>query len=353
MSKSRILLVACVLAAVAFLATSCKKNEEKASALITTSALQADNDDRVYIDFSDSNRLKWNGGDRIMVYNFNLQKPKRTEVVEWRAGREAEGQTTAWFEGPFVSPPQSDEGLHFIYPAQMTSSSVDDENRITITVDDMQRYTELKTANNSIITTIQPGTLFQWAQSENKDFSLNSVFGVARIYMVGNKEVAKIELDDNDRSLAGSAKLSLPDFDLATLVAYFQAYKNGAISYLDLYDYLSDMLSYYPMPTGYTMTLNCANYTNANGVVQTGVQLTNPDPKSFFIVLRPGALSKGFTVRVYFTDHTGVTIDQYANTDYLENPRKFCIIPGRIQAIHFRDENGSEKPVEEFEEFTW
>ena len=69
-----------------------------------------------------------------------------------------------------------------------------------------------------------------------------------------------------------------------------------------------------------------------------GVKLTNPDAQSFMFCLRPGALSQGFTIKVYFTDHTGRIIDMYANTDNLPNPRKYCIVPGRIQAIKFLDD---------------
>lgn len=352
MNKNRILLVACVLATVAFLATACKKNEEKASCLATTSALQADDEDRVYIDFSDRNTMKWNGGDAIMVYNVNYERPNRTQVAEWTTGPEAEGQTTACFEGPCVGSLQGDNDFFFfVYPSKMFSESVDNTNRLTMTVGDTQHYTELTTASGAHISTIQPGTMWQLSFSWDKDFNMMNWFGVARIYLVGNKEVAKIELEDSQVPLTGSVKWAIPRLDCATYLAYVQAYKNGAISYEDMAEYLSDQFMFEPISTGNVVTLDCKY--SYNGEAHNGVQLTNPDTKSFFIVLHPGALSKGFTVRVYFTDHTGVTIDQYANTDYLANPRKFCIVPNRIQAIHFRDANGFDIPVEEFPAFTW
>ena len=338
MRKNRILLVACALAAFAFLTTSCKKNEEKASAIVSTSALEADDEDRVYLDFGDRNRMKWNGGDKIKVYNFNLDAPRKTEVVEWEAGPEAEGEAIAYFEGPCVSHPQSPAGYHFIYPAEMVNGSNSLDNSTTFTIGDTQQYTELVNKNGYRITTIQPGAMLQWAQSENKDFTMQNLFGIARVYMTGSKTVAKVEIIDSYLALTGTAEISLPNFDYGVFQTLFNDYKQGNIAYIDCFEYAYDNFNYRPHPTGNKVTLNCA-YT-FNGESFDGVKLTNPDAKSFMFCLRPGALSQGFTVKVYFTDHTGRIIDMYANTDNLPNPRKYCIVPGRIQAIKFLDADG-------------
>ena len=333
----------------AFIATSCNKDKETTSITVTTSALEEESDDaRVYIDFGDRNRMKWNADDRIMVYNLVPGDGDAAIIQEFHTDEAAEGMTTAIFAGPSVGPAQSDMGYFFFYPSDMASNTVDAENRATFTIEDTQNYTELDNANGVHITTIEPGRMAQAATSQDLDFTMNNMFGVARIYLVGNKEVERVEIEDNQLNLTGSVDVCLPNVDAATMLAYVQAYKNGAISYEDMYDYLSDMLLYMPHPTGRIMTLNCQY--SYGGVQYDGVQLTNPDAKSFMLCLRPGALSKGFTVRVFFTDGTAVFNDMYANTDNLENPRKFCIVPNRIQGIRYKDADGFDIPVEEWPE---
>lgn len=359
MKKMRLICVSVLALGLAFIASSCKKDQETASITVTTSTLEEeDNDARVYVDFSDRNRMKWNANDRIMIYNLDPTDGNAAIVQEFHTDASAEGEITATFHGPAVGAPQSDLGYFFFYPAAMTSAAVDEDNRATFTVGDTQHYTELRTKKGAVISTIEPGTMAQAATSQDLHFQMNNIFGVARVYLMGNQEVVKVELIDNTFNLTGSAKVCLPNVDAATMLAYVEAYKQGAISYLDMYDYLSDMLLYYPMPTGTMMTLDCSNYTDANGEVQHGVQLTNPDAKSFMFCLRPGALSNGFTLRVYYSDHTGTEIE--FDTENLENPREYCIVPGRIKGIRLKvdgyetavdglDDNGN--PL--FPTFTW
>lgn len=350
MKKMRFLCVSVLALGLAFIATSCNKDKETTSINVSTCALEEEDDDaRVYIDFGDRNRMKWNADDRIMVYNLLPGDGGAAIVQEFHTDEAAEGMVEATFHGPNVGAPQSDLGFFFFYPAEMASNTVDAENRATFTVGDEQFYTELDDANGVHITTIQPGTMAQAATSQDLTFTMNNMFGVARIYLVGNKEVARVEIEDSQLNLTGSVDVCLPNVDAATMLAYVQAYKNGAISYEDMYEYLSGTLLYMPHPVGKTVALDCENYVY-NGQEFPGVQLTNPDAKSFMLCLRPGALSKGFTVTVYFTDGTAVFNDMYANTDNLQNPRKYCIVPNRIQGIHFRDADGFDIPVEEWPE---
>lgn len=359
MKKMRLICVSVLALGLAFIASSCKKDKETTSITVTTCALEEeDNDARVYIDFSDRNRMKWNANDRIMIYNLVPGDGNAAIVQEFHTDASAEGEITATFHGPAVGTPQSDLGYFFFYPAAMTTAEVDEDNRATFTVGDLQQYTELRTKKGTVISTIQPGTLAQATSSPNLHFQMQNLFGVARVYLVGNKEVVKVELEDNSFALTGSAKVCLPNVDPAVLQTYVDDYKAGNISYLDCYQYVVNELNYYPMPTGNMVTLDCSNYVDADGEVHEGVQLTNPDAKSFMFCLRPAALSQGFTLRVYYSDHTGTEVE--FDTEDLENPREYCIVPGRIKGIRLKVE-GIETPVDGtddngnpiFPEFTW
>lgn len=353
MKKMRILCVSVLALGLAFIATSCKKDKETTTFTVSTCALEEEDDTRVYLDFGDRNRMKWSANDAIMIYNLVPGDGNAAIVQEFHTDEAAEGQVTANFVGPNVGAPQTDNGYFFFYPAGMTTADVDEENRATFTVGDTQHYTELDNSKGLRITTIEPGTMAQATQSPNLNFTMQNIFGIARIYMTGNKTVCKVELEDSHLNLTGSAEVCLPNVDPAVLQSYVLDYKAGNISYLDCYQYAVEELLYMPHPTGRMVTMDCA-YTY-NGEQYEGVQLTNPDAKSFMFCLRPGALSQGFTVRVYFTDHTGSIIDMYADTEDMENPRKFCIVPNKIQAIKFVDAEGFYIDVDDetFTPFTW
>ena len=338
MKKMRILCVSVLALGLAFIATSCKKDKQTTQFTVSTCALEEDDDTRVYLDFGDRNRMKWSANDAIMIYNLVPDDGDAAIIQEFHTDEAAEGQVTANFYGPSVGAPQSEAGYFFFYPAEMTTATVNADNCATFTVGDTQKYTELKNSKGYRITTIEPGTMAQATQSSNLNFTMQNLFGIARIYMTGNATVTKVELIDSHLALTGSAEVCLPNVDAAVLQTYVNDYKQGNISYLDCYQYAVNELLYMPHPTGNMVTMNCA-YTY-EGESFEGVQLTNPDAKSFMFCLRPGALSQGFTVKVYFDDHTGRIIDMYANTDNLENPRKYCIVPGRIQAIKFLDADG-------------
>lgn len=336
MKKMRILCVSVLALGLAFIATSCKKDKQTTmSFTVGTCAMEEeDEDSRVYLDFGDANKMKWSANDRIMVYNLVPGDGDAAIIQEFHTDRNAEGETYANFYGPSVGAPQTDNGYYFFYPAQMVDQSYFDvDNRAKFVVADTVRYTELNNKKGTRITTIQPNTMAQATQSNTLDFLMQNIFGVARIYMTGNKTVVKVELEDRALALTGSAKVRLTDLDPQHLQDLIADFKAGNIDYVDCYHYAVENLLYAPTPTGNVITMDCAH--TYNGEFLEGVTLTNPDPKSFMFALRPGALCNGFIVRVYFSDHTGSIIE--VKGEDLANPRKYTIVPNRIQAIRFQD----------------
>lgn len=351
MKRMRLICVSVLALGLAFMATSCKKDKTETTSFdITTTSLEEDDADaRVYLDFSDRNKMKWNGLDRIKIYNLDPEEGDAAIVQEFQTGPEAEGQVTATFHGPAVGEPQSDLGYFFFYPSKMASWDVDNDNRATFTVGKTQKYTEVRSkTTNARITTISRDDMAQASQKDNLEyFKMENIFGVARVYLVGNAEVAKVEIIDNYLPLTGQAKVCLPAVDPIELRSWITNYKEGNVSYAACWNYAHNEMGYDPTPDGNSVTVDCQNY-EFEGVTYPGKQLTNPDAVSFLFCLRPGALSMGFDVKVYFTNGEGVILDKYHDTSMadLDNPREFTMVPGRIKGIYFKDAEGFDIAVD-------
>lgn len=321
--KKRMFRMACMMGVVALLTVSCKKNsDEKASVTLSMPQFTEDMTDegRAYIDFGDGNQFKWNANDEIMVYNLDFSDGTNSVKAIYSTDAQAEGQLSTRFYGDNVEPKK--DGFFYFYPASKASQALtlDVNNRETFTVDDTQKYTI--SGNNVISVDNDALALACQVNAISDDFTMQHIFGIFRLKLKGTKTVSSIVLRDNQFNLTGSVSMKLHKVNSTEFSQIMDKYALGDNSHVaDLARYLQQ-LGYESNPTGKTITLDCSKFGNG------GVPLFANQQSVFYIVVRPGALIKGFTVDVNFTDGTSETITKY------ENPKaSYCIKPGYIKGF--------------------
>lgn len=302
----RIFSTVCLIALVALVATSCKKKTDEVSSLHFTleevKGFEADDDTKGYIDIDDL-QMKWNEGDCIMVYNIDDDDYLQSVAEEWVADEGSEGKIGTQFHGVAVG--EMIDMYYFFYPASKASGNLQQGNRETFTVEQHQTYNEKLGSNGKpmrfdpnslVLACLVDGPLYQHS------YTLNHIFGFLNVKLKGNltgKYVEKVEVTDNMWNLWGTMSLNISQsISPATFNEYMQNLidSNGTG---DAYEtYLANMSSYLQsigyiaQGVGKTIILDCGHANGGNGVAA--------ETKNFFIALRPGALYKGFTVKVTF-----------------------------------------------------
>ena len=313
----------CMMGAMALLVSSCMKTDEKADMTIGLPTFEEVNGepnevDRLYVDFADGNKFKWNANDEVMVYNLDAANGENTVKAVYSTNAAAEGQTTAHFTGDDMGDKM--DHFFFFYPAsKVNTEGLDHDNYETFTVPAEQTYT-LVNGNP----TVDPNSLAAACEvnSIGQALTLKHIFGICRLKLKGTKTVSSIVLHDNAYGLAGQVSMKLHAVQMGKFSQLLDEYtlvQDGSpelnASFVeDWYNYSKD-LGYNAKPTGNEITLNCPN----------GVQLNSSTQTLFYIAVRPGAFIKGFTITVNFTDGTNAVINNYANPK-----NSYKIKPGTI-----------------------
>ena len=311
---TRIIGLMCMAAVVAFSASSCKKTEENASFTMRLTQVQGFNDDRAYIDVYDNCLLKWNEDDALKVYNL-AEDYTESVVEEFVADPGAGGQTTTTFSGNPVGASKG-VGFFFFYPSYMASGVLEEGNRETFTVEDEQIYDEEFL--------FDPNSLVMARKVQNdfaEDGVMEHIFGFLHLKVTKGTaaRIKSIVVTDLHHHLTGSMSLLIPAVNSETFETLYQECVAQDPSYAsDLYDYLHNQLHYEANGEGYTITLNCEDADNGEGV------LVNADTQHFVISLRPGALWDGFTITVnYMDEQLPATVLNYDAHSYCIRPAWF------------------------------
>lgn len=296
---------------------SCNKKNETASftiGLTPVQGLQMD-DSKAYIDIYDGCQMKWNEGDKIMVYNL-AEDYTNSVACEYTAAAGCEGQTSTTFSGEPVGERQ-DIGYFYFYPSYKASGQLQEDNRETFTVDRTQTYNET--------TIFDPTSLVMAIDVENlnDDLEMQHIFGFLNIKLTKATpaRVKSIVVTDSHFHLAGQMSIKLPAVKAQKFSdLYDECVGNNPNYEEDLAEYLgNDFLGYMTSTTDedYAITLDCSKADNGQGVLVNGTK------KYFFFSLRPGALYKGFTVTINYMDETlePTVLNYDADINY-------CIRPG-------------------------
>lgn len=324
--------MACLVGAFAFVGSSCKKNNTDTTSIKANMPALEENyidGDRAYIDFNDGNKMKWSEGDQIAIYNLaeNYTQSVRNIYTLISGANTTEGHFSGGVMGDLN---EGFDGYYAFYPASMVvNHPIGPRNSQTFDIPATQNYHYNCMDPTSLVMTVKGEGIMD-------HFRMKHIFGFADFKLKGTKKVKRIVVTDNQFPLNGDVTADLPCF---THEFYFRL-KNGILEMADYRcDYSMAMASlnamlqqfnYMGYAGGYTMTLECGD----------GVQLNPNTYTKFIMTLCPGALCQGFSVTVYYTDNTSVTFNKFnpnhADYGYASNqalPRAFCTKPGTIN--HF------------------
>jgi len=323
---NRIFFTMCMAGAFAAMVSSCKKNEGTAAYSIGMPVFEEEVDGRAYIDINNSNRLTWNAGDEVVIYNLDNQDGTNSEKAIYSTTND--GQTRAnfdWARGDKLTAKKY--GYFVFYPADKVSSgALDEVNYETFTVSPSQEY---KTFGNNTPTVDSKGlALAIDIDNLTGNYSLKHIFGILRLKLKGTGNVNKIEVIDERFNLHGSVSMKLHAVKMdkfTTAQNYFIAvddpYNNS--TFVDYWNEFKSQLNYTTQGGGKMMTLTVPS-----------VALNTNTETHFFIGLRPGALKYGFTVKVYLDGQDEPEILDYTGNNNLHYGIKAGVIKGLAATIN-------------------
>lgn len=331
--------MACLVGAFAFLGSSCKKNNTDTTSIkVTLPAVEEMNigEERAYINWEDGRHMMWSRDDMFMFYNLNSDYTKSIRNI-YTLYEGADTQT-AHFSGGVMGDEQ-DLGYFCFYPAQkVMDHPIGPRNSQTFDVPAEQHYNPRTMDPTSLVMAVK-------GKAPSDDFTFLQIFGFLKVRIqaeAGRDRVEWVSVTDKSFNLTGDITVDIPAVDPGTLEELIGRCANPNVAWNDymtqLNTYLHEM-NYSSNPTGKTVTLIC------DEPVQLGPDPNDPNNPytDFFITLRPGALANGFVVTVKYEGvDEPVVYDQYdpesshwylnlptqvdAYGNYLY-PRKFCIRP--------------------------
>lgn len=312
-----------LMAMVALVATSCKKNEEKTQFAVTIGEIQGFeagpslDGSKAYLDVN--GYFHWNEGDQIMVYNLSSTGGSSSALYTSIPG--SEGYSKTHFDGPSLGAANTPGYRLFYNPAKL-SGGLDDENRQTFVVSNTQTY------NSNYLCDPTAMVMACTSDASVENFAMQHIFGILDVAIANNtgtKSVDRIEVKDAAFNLSGNLSLKLHEVDADQFSTLFNMCESGNSGYeAALASYLNQ-IGYCANGDGEkTITLQCNNFA-----------LPYRQWQYFFIYLRPGALYKGFTVTIYYTDGTNVV-----KTIEPENAMNYIIKPGWCRNMYFTTGQG-------------
>jgi len=325
----------CMTALLAVFASSCKKDNTNAMSSFdcTLPAIEGESgleDSRAYVDMV-ANKIKWAKGDQVMVYTFDEDYTNSQSAVFSDANLTT-GATVAHFSGTALE--EGSYGYFVFYPADKAGTEISEGNRVTFTVEELQEAGDVDLFEG----TNYAGRIFMDPQGvvaastcdANANGTLKHIFGFAnvRIKDTGNsgKAVKSVAIMDSQMHLTGSISLEIPmltDDILNGMKALGVNYKaNGnAETYASVLNEYLHTIGYVSTPSG-----------NEVKLATPDVQI-NSAYKFFLMPLRPGALMKGFTVTLTYSDDTSEEFIVPAD-------KKYITIPGYYTNISIDLANG-------------
>ncbi len=324
----RVFRALCLVAMVALVATSCKKNEGTKSIdanIGEVSGYRTNPDfDGSKAHFDPSNyQFIWDQQDQIIAYNLSNSNPSESECAAFEA--ENGGSSRAHFifaDGESLGS-KKDQILVF-YPAAKAERMIqtNGNNKETFKVEATQTYNPTyKMDPNSMVM----AAVSDYATNTLGTFQMQHIFGFVNIGIADNLSgtdftVDKIVITDPHTNLTGELDLKLPEVDPNEFTTLMNELESGDDNYASHLSTYLQRVGYHAHGTqGKSVTLNC------NQALTYG-QWTN-----FYIALRPGALYKGFRIDIYCNGSTTPTFYKEFNGTHMNH----LIKPGYFRNFYF------------------
>ena len=322
----RVFRALCLVAMVALVATSCKKNEGTKSIdanIGEVSGYRTNPDfDGSKAHFDPSNyQFIWDQQDQIMTYNLSNSNPSESECAIFEAEKGGSGRAHFIFAENESLGSKKDQILVF-YPAAKAERMIqtNGNNIETFKVEATQDYNPTyKMDPNSMVM----AAVSDYATNDLGTFHMQHIFGFVNIGIAHNQTgditVDKIVITDPHTNLTGELDLKLPEVDPNEFTTLMNELESGDANYASHLSTYLHRVGYHAHGTqGKSVTLNC------NQALTYG-QWTN-----FYIALRPGALYKGFTIDIYCNGSTSPT---YSHT--FDPAMNHLIKPGYFRNFYF------------------
>lgn len=325
----RVFRALCLVAMVALVATSCKKNEGTKSIDANIGEVSgyrtnpAFDGSKAHFDPS-NNQFKWDQQDQIMTYNLSNSNPSESECAIFEAEQGGSGRAHFIFADGESLGSKKDQILVF-YPAAKAERAlgINGNNTETFKVEATQTYNPTyKMDPNSMVM----AAVSDYASNDLGTFHMQHIFGFLNIGVAHNKPATDITIDrivitDPHTNLTGELDLKLPEVDPNEFTTLMNELESGDDNYASHLSTYLHRVGYHAHGTqGKSVTLNC------NQALTYG-QWTN-----FYIALRPGALYKGFTIDIYTTDNS---TEPYCTKTFDETDMKHLIKPGYFRNFYF------------------
>lgn len=345
---TRIIGAVCMMGLLTFVSTSCKKNQENDETTINVvvSGLEEE-DERAYID--QNLQFWWHENDYIRVYNLADEENavESTTAVYTKIGNVS--AQTARFRGPSVGPKKA-HGYRYFYPINMVKGDHDEinmnlwnENRQVFHVSDHQQFHYYETPYHHL-SMVDPVAM-PMAVAVNKltdDATLKHLFGTASFRLSAAPGttfvVDSIKLVDHYHNISGDFSLKLHEFHFEDYLNVWDQFFNTYHGFTDEY-YQNVILPLYESwgyddffygNSGREITLDCMY--EQDGAIQ-GVTLGTNGYTHFNFMLRPLALSEGFTLTVYVHDGDPIVLTD-AEFRHQNQPLNYtwAVKPGKIKS---------------------
>lgn len=318
----------CMLTVVALAFTSCKKNNNEQASAFNGSTQEfagvlSENGERAYIDNYD-NHMYFEEDDAVMLFNIDAENAGNSECALYHA--ETTGTNVRFIADEEMSATMR-TAFYGFYPGSKVVPDLANGNRATFPVAKTQVYREDGTKKPIIA----KECLYMAAKETTQDlsntlFHFKNICGILVMPLYSTSEdgryVQSIEIEDAHYYLTGDVSLKVSEVDGDLLQGYFNSY-DAENPDPALAQYLQTMGYNVPANENKTnmVTLDCSAYENENEPNGVKLAATPAAAKPFCIVLRPLALSKGFTMRVNYVDANGQS-GQYSISTTRDNKIK-------------------------------
>ena len=317
---TRIFCAICMMGLLTFVSTSCKKNQENGEMTISIAMpTLEDVGSRAYINVYGT--FYWHENDFIRVFNLADEAnagDSKTAVYSKIGNTSVQ---VARFRGPSLGAKKA-EAFRVFYPVEMIQGETEEieanlhnGNRVEFTVSDHQEFHSYATADHHY-SMVDPIAMPMAVRMEKitDNATLRHMFGVAAFNInAGEMEdlvVDSVMYEDNGFNLTGKVSVKLhkvaidddsqgPEHNLYNV---FDAYQGKTPEYIQ--DYLLPIyqwLDFSPVAStvGNKITMDCCINEDENGEPCGIVLGTAPLGTNFNFMLRPLAVSEGFTLTVY------------------------------------------------------
>ena len=306
----------CMMAIVALAFTSCKKEVQKTTkpttAIFTITAQDLVdgnvNENRAYFDPT-SLKIMFDQGDMVMIFNIDEEVPTNSQCAQYAAVQD--GNCVTLQNCGFGEVAENVRNAYYAFypsgPGHIQCEFYQGENKARFYVSPTQKYRPNRVPLEAMYMAAKVDNVEHLAQTENPEtcFWFRNICGIYDMMLFdpnGPTVVKEIKITDNSFDLSGWVELIIPEVDPVEMQSLFNNYDPNNTAYMQSLAQYLNRLGYNVTEKGNTLTLT---------MPEEGVQIgtTQATCTHFYMVLRPLALTYGYTIDIKFADGSTKTID--------------------------------------------